>query len=319
MKMNAIKLAISLFVAALAYGPAQGLAVPILGADLASFAVLGGSGVTNVPTSTIFGNVGTWESGGANAITGFGTPSPGNAVANSQVTGGLVHFGTDTADGFPNAEAAQGQLTTARTTILGVGTLGSGTLLPVDLTGLTIFPGVYTVPAGTTNLSGAVTLDGQGNPNAFWLFQMDTLITFVGSVVNVIATGAGAGMLWNVGSSATINTSSTFEGNILALTNISMGATVTLGCGRALADVAAVTLIMDTISIGCAGTGESNGLSGTGLDFVGGQVVIAAGQPGAGTVVSVPGTFVPEPGTLMLLGFGLAGLFASRKRLFPVA
>ena len=81
---------------------------PILGSDLASFTVLGASTVTNVPTSTIVGNVGVWSaSGGANAITGF-LSSPGVATPDPQVTGGEVHAGTSL------AQLAQAQLTTAR-------------------------------------------------------------------------------------------------------------------------------------------------------------------------------------------------------------
>src|SRR5450432_1543248 len=79
-------------------------AAPILGPDLSSFTVLGGSTVTNVPTSTINGNVGVWSSGGANAITGF-LSSPGVAVSDPQVTGGTVQAGTTT--GTPNAMLAQ--------------------------------------------------------------------------------------------------------------------------------------------------------------------------------------------------------------------
>ena len=117
-------------------------------------------------------------------------------------------------------------------------------------------------------MTGTLTLDGLGNANAFWLFQMpSTLITSSGSVVNVINAGAGAGLFWNVGSSATLGTTTSFEGNILALTSISLNTGATIGCGRALADVGAVTMQMNTISIGCAGTGEegSNGLSGRAL------------------------------------------------------
>ena len=135
-------------------------ATPLLGTSLASFTVLGSTTVTNVPTSTIDGNVGVWSSGGANAITGF-LSSPGVAVADLQVTGGLVHAGT--ASGAENAMLSQSQLTEATTNL---GLLGAGTVLSLaDLVGLILFPGVYTVPAGITNLSGALTLDGQGNAN----------------------------------------------------------------------------------------------------------------------------------------------------------
>jgi len=206
---------------------------PLLGDDLESFTVLGSSTVTNVPTSSIVGNVGVWSSGGANAVTGFNS-SPGVAVSDPQVTDGLVHAGT------AEAESAQGQLTTARNNL---SSMGTGTFLGSDLTGLTLSPGVYTVPAGTTNLSGSVTLDGGGNANAAWVFQMpSTLITSPNSGVDVINTGDRAGVFWNVGSSATIDTNTSFLGNILALESITFNTEATDICGRALADVGAVTL-----------------------------------------------------------------------------
>ena len=296
---------------AIAFGPSLGLATPLLGSDLASFTVLGASTVTNVPTSTIVGNVGVWASGGANAITGF-LSSPGVPTSDPQVTGGLVHAGTTA--GTPNAMQAQAELTTARTNL---SSLGSGiTLIDADLTlAGTLAPGVYTVPAGTTNLSGALTLDGGGNANAAWIFQMqDTLITSPNSVVNVINTGSGAGLFWNVASSATIDVNTTFLGNILALASISMNTTATDLCGRALADTGAVTLIQNSLSGVCTGDlAGSGGLSG-GLD------VTADTQGGPDVVNFLPfapiggSTEMPEPGTLALFGLGLVGLLFFRKR-----
>ncbi len=296
----------TLAVAGTLYGASPAWATPLLGADLAGFTVLGASTVTNGTTSTINGNVGVWSSGGANAITGF-LSSPGVGVSDPQVTGGSVYAGGVL------AESAQAQLTTA---INLLGSLGSGTtLINADLTlAGTLAPGVYTVPAGTTNLSGSLTLDGQGNANAAWVFQMpSTLITSPDSVVNVINAGSGAGVYWNVGSSATIDVNTTFLGNILALQSISMNTTATDLCGRALASTGAVTLQQNTLSGICAGLSADSGLFSGGLSG-GLDVTSTGGIDQVAFLPSSPVNAVPEPSTLALLGLGFVGFGVRRYR-----
>lgn len=276
----------------------SGNADGILGTDLATFSVLGASTVTNTGATTLTGDLGV--SPGL-AITGESTITVNGT--NAATSGNPFVQAGDVVSGL-----AQNQLATAKTEL---GSLGAGTLLPANLAGLSLTPGIYTVPAGTSNLTGTLTLNGQGNLNAFWVFQMpSTLITSPGSVVNVINTGSGAGVYWNVGSSATLDTTTSFEGNILALTSITLDTGATDQCGRALANTGAVTMDTNTISIGCsnlmggsAGTGGSGGLGG-------GLIV----PPGGGTPTPLPPVSAPEPGTMLLLGSGLAS-FACMMRM----
>lgn len=264
--------------AALLCGAAPALAVPILGADLASFAVLGATGVTNVPTSTIGGNLGS-------------APS-------ASVGGGYVFTSGSLQSNTPLAQNAQLQLDAA---ILALNSLGAPTLLGSgDLTTLgTILPGNYTVPNAAINISGALTLDGGGSNTAVWVFHFPstTLTTSTISTVNVVnvGDGAGVGLYWDVGSTAVLN-GPTFAGNVLAGASITSDGGLTIACGRLLAATGNVTLIQDTISLGCNGFERSGGFD-QGVDI--------------GSV----GQVVPEPATLLLFGFGLAGLgFMRRKR-----
>jgi len=268
--------------------PTASIADPILLPQLASLAVLGAQSVTNTGPTTLAGNLGVSNNSSVTGITGFyGTlanDGPGTFT-------GEAHQG----DAF--ALLADAQLVQAMTTL---DLMGPGDLLPEDLVSLTLTPGVYTVPAGITNLSGLLTLDGLGDPNASWVFQMlSTLITSPGAVVNVtnVGSGSGTGLYWNVRSSATLNTATSFAGNILASTSISVSDGVSLDCGRLLVHTGAVTLINDTISIGCEESGfeESGGLNGGG------------GSPGENAPV-------PEPGTLGMLASGLLGAAAWMRR-----
>ena len=224
-------------VCVLAYASPAG-AQGFLGGNLRPFAVLAGTTVTCAGASAITGDVGV--SPGA-AIVGF--PAPCNDV-------GTLHGGDVT------AANGQADLTTAYNTLAA---LPCASTVGPNLAGLTLTPGVYCVGAIASNLTGVLTLDAQANPNAVFVFQMSsTLITSPNSTVSIINGGNACGVEWQVSSSATIDTNTTFVGNILALTAITMnnGASLT---GRALARNAAVTLNNNNISFLACGAGSGPG------------------------------------------------------------
>lgn len=192
-----------------------------------SFAVLAGSTVTNTGPSVIAGDLGVSP---GSAVTGF---PPGI------VSSGTIHA----ADAV--AGAAQVSLTTAYNALAAQGCTQD--LTGQDLGGKTLTPGVYCFST-SAQLTGVLTLDAQGNANAVFIFKIgSTLTTASGSSVLLINGGSPCNVFWQIGSSATLGTTTSFTGNILALTSITLttGATVT---GRALARNGAVTLDSNTIS-----------------------------------------------------------------------
>lgn len=162
-----------------------------------------------------------------------------------------------------------------------------------DLGGLTLTPGVYKF-ASSAQLTGTLILNSLGNSNALFVFQIGTtLTTGNASNVSVINGGTNVGVYWDVGSSATLGTSTVFAGNILADQSITLNTTAGILCGRAIALNAAVTMDTNTISDSCSGR----------TDF-------GSGGFGGG----FGGTTVPEPASLTLLGIGAAALGITVRR-----
>jgi subtilisin family serine protease len=202
---------------------------PSLG-TASTFAVLGGSTVTNTGATTVNGDLGVSP---GSAVTGF---PPGTVV------GGTIHA----ADAL--AAQAQADTTTAYNGLAGQACTAD--LTGQDLGGKTLTAGVYCF-SSSAQLTGALTLNAQSNANAVFVFKIgSSLTTASGASVLLINGGSPCNVFWQVGSSATLGTTTTFVGNILALTSITLntGAGVS---GRALARNGAVT--MDTNTIGSAG------------------------------------------------------------------
>jgi hypothetical protein len=197
-----------------------------------SFAVLGGSTVTNTGPTVITGDLGVSP---GTSVTGF----PPGTVNGTQHIADAV------------AGQAQTDLTTAYNTAAAQAPTGT---VSADLGGQTLTPGVYN-SATSLGLTGALTLDAQGNANAVFIFQAgSTLTTASASSVNLVNGAQACNVFWQIGSSATLGTASTFRGSILALTSITAttGATVD---GRLLARNGATTLDSNTVTRAqCAAT-----------------------------------------------------------------
>lgn len=220
---------------------ALALAIPQGNADAATqfvdlngatnFAVLAGSGITiaaPVNSTFITGDIGTYA---ITTISGL----------ENLVLDGVNHAG--------DAVTQQGKIDLGSAYVDAAGRTADVMLLGgQDLAGETLVPGVYSSPTSLF-INGALTLDAGGDPNAVWIFQMDsTLTTGSGSSVDLINGAQAGNVFWQVGSSATLGTSSHLEGTILAQTSISATTGATFN-GRLLALDGAVTLDNNTIII----------------------------------------------------------------------
>ena len=236
----------------------------------ASFAVLGGQTVTNTGPSVINGDLGVSP---GSAITGF---PPGIVTPP-----GAIHA----ADAV--ALQAQNDLTTAYTTLAGLPSPPGVFPIGNELTGLdlgtvgVLTPGVYFF-SSSAQLTGTLTLDFLGNPDALFVFQIGSTLTTASNSSVVMINGGnqaldGCEVYWQVGSSATLGTTTSFVGNIVALTDVHLNTGANLVSGRALARNGEVTLDTNVITI--AGCGTSS-ISGSKFDDLNGNGVRDAGEPG---------------------------------------
>ena len=205
----------------------------------ASYAVLAGTTITNTGTTVING-----DAGGDVGV------SPGTALTgqSSMTISGAVHLA--------DAHALQAQIDLVTAYDDAAGRLPT-TLIATELGGQTLLPGVYYSTSGSFQITGTLTLDAQGDPDAVFIFLMtSTLVTAANSNINPINGARYCRIFWKVGSSATLGVNSHFVGHIFALTSIAAntGATVQ---GQLLARNGAVTLDSNTITNGICTTSST--------------------------------------------------------------
>jgi hypothetical protein len=205
-----------------------------------TYVVLAGSLISNVPTSAITGNIGLSPAAGSN-ITGFGAAEISGAVYTTDATG--------PAGSVPNAvglTAAKGDLTTAYNEAAGR-TATDIVLLSGNIGGLTLTPGLYKSSGSLEISSGDLTFDAKGNSNAVFIIQIaSTLNTSSGAKIILKGSALASHIFWQVGTSATLGTTSVFKGTIMADQSISVNTGAAIE-GRLLARIGAVTLNGNTV------------------------------------------------------------------------
>ncbi|WP_284433702.1 ice-binding family protein [Streptomyces sp. TUS-ST3] len=232
---------------------ASAIATPVpIGTTLATYGVLGGATVTNTGLTVVDGlNVGVSP---GTAITGF---PPGVVTPPGTLHAADAHAGQ-----------AKVELTTAYNQAAGQAlTDAVYNDAPHEFGGQVLTPGLYRANS-SAQITGTLTLDAQGNPNAVWVFQIGSTLTTAAenSTVSLVNGASPCNVFWQVGSSATLGTHTSFVGTILANASISATTGATIN-GRLLADAGgtgdgAVTLDTNRIFLGPCAAGGTGGTTG---------------------------------------------------------
>jgi len=242
------------------------------------FAIASAAGVNNTGATTINGDVVLDPTTTCNAV-------PVNAAGGFDLCAGSAPTlnGTVISPLYPDAGATSGAIkadllaaynsimpaSLPGATVLGCGTVGTGGGAGAGIGcagNATLPPGVYiSATASTIGVTGVLTLDGQGDANAQFVFQAPSALTTAagppgapGSEIRLINGAKASNVWWQVGSSATIGTYTIFQGNVLADTTITMGTSST-SCGRLLAGAvtASGAFVFDSNVVSVPGNGCS--------------------------------------------------------------
>jgi hypothetical protein len=246
--------------------PATAQAAPVNLATAKPFVVLAGSTVTNTGPSVLNGDLGVAP---GTALVGFGLPA---------VVNGAKHAN----DGV--AKNAKSDLTTAYNVAAGQPVLPANDLTGTNLGNRTLKAGAYRFTS-SAQLTGPLTLDAEGDPNAQFVFEIASALTTASASSVVLINGASpCNVYWQVGSSATLGTTTAFQGNLMALTSISLnnGATV---IGRLLARNGQISLINNVLNNSRCTTGSGTGGGGPGG---GGPGSGGTGDGGSGNGTGTP-------------------------------
>jgi hypothetical protein len=248
-------------VACLAFAaiPAAAEAAPVNLATVAPFVVLGGQTVTNTGPSVLNGALGVSP---GTALPGFGLPA---------VVNGATHAN--------DAVAARAQLDLTTAYDVAAGQAQTADLSNTDLGNRILTAGAYRY-TGAALLTGPLTLDAQGDPNAQFVFMIGAQLTTASASSVVLINGASpCNVFWQVGSSATLGSTTAFQGNLMALTSISLQNAATV-LGRMLARNGQVSLINNVLSAPNCATGATTPGAGTSPASRGGTRPVG-GRPGA--------------------------------------